>query len=189
MVCGANASAQSPRVAGKAWSADASLGYSYLSHPESPTNRIGLKGVEAGATLGFNSWLGITADLGYSRAANVLGTPSHSDVLTYLAGPVFYPTAQRRVRTYVHGLMGGARVTGPVPVSNGFLIGSWATGFAWAVGGGVEYQVSNSFAVRSGVDYLRTSYFGASLAIQSQNNIRANVSVVYHFGTQRGKRR
>jgi opacity protein-like surface antigen len=189
MACAADTSAQSTVAAGRARSADASLGYSYVSHTEFQSTQVGLNGIDASATFGFNSWLGIKGDLGYFRAANVLGTPSHSDVLSYLVGPVFYPTTQGRVRTYVHALFGGARVTGPVPVAGGFLIGSWATRFACAVGGGIEYQFSDSIGFRTGVDYLRTAYFGPSLTIQGQNNIKATVAMVYFFGSKRRRRR
>jgi hypothetical protein len=42
---------------------------------------------------------GVKADLGYVRAANVLLRGSHSEVLTYLAGPVFYPQVRRHFAT------------------------------------------------------------------------------------------
>ena len=184
-----NASAQSPVTAGKAKSFEVSLGYSYLSHEDSESNRTGLSGAAASFTIGLKSRLGISADLGYSRADNVLGTGSHSDVLSYLAGPVFYPTTQHHVRTYIHVLLGGARVSGPIPVTGGFIVGSWKTGLAWAVGGGIDYHLSDSIALRTGVDYLRTTYYDSSLTIQGQNNIRATVALVYSFGMQSRKRR
>ncbi len=189
LMCAMNASAQSPVTAGQARSFEVSLGYSYLSHEDSDSNRTGLNGAAASVTFGLNSRLAISAELGYSRASNVLGTGTHSDVLSYLAGPVFYPTTQRHVRTYIHALLGGARVSGPVPVPGGINLGSWATGLAWAVGGGIDYRLSDSLALRTGVDYLRTTYFDSSLTIQGQNNIRANVALVYSFGKQSRKRR
>ena len=137
----------------------------------------------------LNSRLGLRGDLGYAWATNALGTPSHSSVLSYMAGPVFYPTNRRHIRTYVHALLGGARVSDPLPVSGGILIGGWATHFAWAVGGGMDFQVSDSIGFRAGVDYMRTAYFGPSLAIRGQNNVRATVAVVYFFGAHARKRR
>ena len=124
----------------------------------------------------------------YAWAANALGTPSHSSVLSYMAGPVFYPTNQRHVRTYVQALLGAARVSDPVPVSDGFLIGGRLTHFAWAVGGGMDFQVSDSIGFRAGVDYMRTAYFSPSLAIQGRNNVRATVALVYFFGAQQRRR-
>jgi opacity protein-like surface antigen len=189
ILCAANASAQSAVTAGKAKCFDVSLGYSYMSRTNGQSSRVGLNGVDASMTVGLYSHLAIRADLGYARADNVLGTPSHSDVLSYMAGPVFYPTTQRHGGTYVHALWGGARVSGPVPVDGGILLGGWAFGYAWAVGGGVNYRVSDSMALRTGVDYVRTTYYGPSLTIQGQNNIRATVAVVYTFGGQSWRRR
>jgi opacity protein-like surface antigen len=189
IVCAADASAQSAVTAGKVRSVDVSLGYSFVSQTSSQSTRVGSNGVDANVTLGLNAHLAVRGDFGYARSANLLGAPSHSSVLSYLAGPVFYPATHGNFDTYVHALLGGARVSGPVPTNGGILIGGWATGFAWAVGGGVDYRVSNSFALRAGVDYLRTGYFSPSLTIQGQNNIRATGGVVYMFGAQRGKRR
>jgi opacity protein-like surface antigen len=177
------ASAQSPLPAAHSRTIDASLGYSYLTRSDNYSNRVGLSGADASLTIDLHSHLAIRADLGYARAANVDGTARHSDVLSYLAGPVFYPTVHRRLVTYVHGLAGAARVTGPILFNGGGSIdGAWVNKFAWAVGGGVEYWVSDSMAVRTGADYLRTSYFEAPSVIKGQNNIRTTVALVYFFG-------
>lgn len=189
LLCAANATAQSTVEAGKAKSVDVSLGYSYVSQPVSSSDRLGLNGVDASATIGLIPHFGIMADLGYARASHALGTPSHSDVLSYLGGPVFYPVVQHKLDPYVHALFGGARVSSPVPVTGGFLIGGYASGFAWAVGGGVDYHVTQSIALRAGLDYMRTSYFGPTLAMQGENNFRAIAAVVYSFGTRERKRR
>ena len=50
---------------------------------------------------------------------------------------------------------GGAKVSGPILTNGGLiLLGGWATGYAWAVGGGVEYRATDSMAIRTGADYL-----------------------------------
>lgn len=171
-----------PAAAGQGKTIDVSLGYAYLSSGESFSNRTGSKGADASFTIRY-SRLGIRADLGYARAANVLGTGRRSSVLTYLAGPVFYPTRHRNFDTYIHALVGGARVSGPVHLnSGGILLGGWATGYAWAVGGGVDYWFSDSLAIRTGADYLRTAYYDPSLVVRGQNNIRTTATVVYFFG-------
>lgn len=183
MLCGTHALAQSPVPTATGRVIDVSLGYSYMNRGGSISNRIGLNGADASFTMGLYSRLSLRADLGYTRAANVLGSGRHSDVLSYLAGPVLYPSIHRHFIIYLHGLVGGARVTGPIFLNGGgFLKGAWTNQFAWAAGGGTEYWVSESLAIRSGVDYLRTAYFDGSLAIRGQNNIRATASVVYFFG-------
>ena len=165
------------------------LGYTYVSHAENQSKRVGLQGAEASFTIGF-SRVGIMADVGYARASNVLGTGRHSDVLSYLAGPVFHPTTRRDFDSYVHVLVGGARVSGPVLTNGGLiLLGGWTMGYAWAVGGGVEYWLTDSMAIRTGADYLRTSYYDSSLVVRGQGNLRTTATVVYYFGKRSRKKR
>jgi opacity protein-like surface antigen len=182
-LCGTPASAQSPVAPASGRVIDVSLGYSYISHADSFSNRVGLNGADASFTMGINPRLAIRGDLGYARAADVLGSGRHIDAFSYMAGPVLFPMTHRHFVTYLHGLAGGARVTGPI-FSNGG--GSPARGFAnefaWAVGGGVDCWVSEAIAIRTGVDYMRTAYFDASRAIRGQNNIRTTASVVYFLG-------
>src|SRR6202171_3829198 len=182
MLCATHASAQSPLAAARGRTIDVSLGYSYVSRGDSRSNRLGLTSADASFTLGA-SRLAIKADWPYAQDSNVFVTGRHSDVLSCLAGPVFHPTRHRYIDTSIHALVGGARVTGPILLNGGgYLAGAWMTNYAWAVGGGAEYWVSDSMAIRFGADYLRTSYFDASLATRGQSNLRATSSVVYFFG-------
>ena len=165
------------------------LGYSYVSQPGNQSTRLGLRGADASFTIGF-SRLGITADVGYARASNVLGTGRHSAVFSYLAGPVFHHTFHRSFDSYVHVLVGGAKVSGPILTSDGtILLGGWTTSYAWAVGGGVEYWVTDSMAIRTGADYLRTAFYDSSLVVRGQSNLRTTASVVYYFGRRPHRRR
>jgi opacity protein-like surface antigen len=77
---------------------------------------------------------------------------------------------------------GAARVNGPIPLGGGaYLLGGWASGLAWAVGGGVQYRVTDGIAIPAGADYVRTSYFELSLTLRGQSNIRSTASIVYSF--------
>lgn len=178
-----------PIATAKSKTIEMGLGYSYVSQPGYQSKRLGLQGADASLTIGF-SRLGITADVGYARASNVLGTGRHSAVLTYLAGPVFHHTVHHRFDTYVHLLVGGAKVSGPILTNDGtILLGGWTTGYAWAVGGGVEYWATDSMAIRTGADYLRTPFYDSSLAVRGQSNIRTTATLVYYFGKpSRGRR-
>jgi len=123
--------------------------------------------------------------VGYARASNLLGTGRHSTVFSYLAGPVFHPAAHRGFDSYVHVLVGGAKVSGPILTNGGLiLLGGWATGYAWAVGGGVEYRVTDSMAIRTGAAYLRPAFYDSSLVVRGQSNLRATATLVYYFGKQ-----
>jgi opacity protein-like surface antigen len=158
------------------------LGYSYLSPQGNQSNRLGLQGADASFTIGF-SRVGITADVGYARASNVLGTGRNSSILTYLAGPVFHHTVHRRFDSYVHVLVGGSKVSSPILTNDGtILLGGWTTGYAWAVGGGVDYWATDSIAIRTGADYLRTPFYDSSLVVRGQSNLRTTAAVIYYFG-------
>lgn len=175
------ASAQLPVPAARGKTIDVSLGFAYESRTGAISNRVGLNGADACFTIGY-SRLGLRVDLGYARASNFEGTGRHTDVLTYMAGPVFHPTMHRNFATYIHALGGAARVSGPVPLTgDGFLLGGWATYFAWMVGGGVDYSLTDSISMRTGVDYIRTSYFDSSLRLRGQSNFRTTATVVYSF--------
>jgi opacity protein-like surface antigen len=174
--------------AAKSKTMEMGLGYSYISQPGSQSKRLGLQGADASFTIGF-SRLSITTDFGYARASNVLNTGQHSTVLTYLAGPVFHHTLHRKFDSYVHVLVGGAKVTGPILTNSGvIMIGGWTTGYAWAVGGGLEYWATDSMAIRTGVDYLSTPFYDSSLAVRNQGNLRSTATLVYYFGRRPRKR-
>jgi opacity protein-like surface antigen len=173
-----------PVAAAKGKTIEMGLGYSYVSQSENQSRRLGLRGADGSFTIGF-SRLGVKADVGYARASNVLGTGRHSDVFSYLAGPVFHPTRHRSFDTYVHALVGGSRVSGPILTNGGrILLGGWSFGYAWAFGGGVEYWVTDSMAVRTGADYMRTAFYDSSLVVRGQGNLKTTASVVYYFGTR-----
>jgi opacity protein-like surface antigen len=170
-------------------SIDAGLGYAYVSHGESASSPVGLWGGDASITIG-SSRLGFKADLADTRAATIPGTRHHNEVLSYLAGPVFHPTIHRNFETYVQTLVGAARISGPVPLGGGaYLLGGWGTGLAWLAGGGVEYRVTDALVIRTGVDYMRTSYFDPSLSFRGQNNLRSTATIVYYFERRSRKRR
>jgi len=172
----------SPIAAARGKTIEMALGYSYVSQAENQSKRLGLRGADASFTIGF-SRLGIKADVGYARTSNVLGTGRHADVLSYLVGPVFRPTMHRGFSTYMHALAGGSRVSGPILTDSGrILLGGWSFGYAWELGGGVEYWVTDSVAIRTGADYMRTAFYDSSLVVRGQSNLKTTASVVYYFG-------
>ena len=173
-------SAQFPVPAATGRSINLSVGYSYLNLAITPSTRVSLSGVETGFTLGIGSKFGVIIDASYMRVSNVLGSKFHSDLLSYLSGPVLYPLHGRRLTTYLRGLIGGARETGATPLNGGFVTG-WVNKFSWACGGGAEYKLSHSLGFRSGADYLHTAYFNGSSAIRGQGNIRATGTVIFYF--------
>jgi len=162
----------------------AGIGLAYLDFDLSPSARKGFLGLESEMSLDLSPRFGAEIEVGYLRASNVFGTGQPSDTLTYLVGPVWYPT-RRSFQPYLHGLVGLARVTGPVPAAaNQFEFGM-ANKLAWQLGAGVEVPVHGPIRLRIGVDYLHSAYFGPLLEIRGQNNVRIMASVEYVFGIHR----
>jgi hypothetical protein len=162
---------------------NAAAGYSYLDLSLAKS-RVGLNGADVNLTADFRSYFGLRLDVGYARGSNVLGSGRHADVLSYLAGPVVYPIHHRKWTFYAEGLVGAARATGPIPSANGFL-GAYVNKLAWVLGGGMEYDLSSSWAFRAGTGYLHTFYYTTPTRIGGQNNLRVVAEIVHRFGGRR----
>jgi hypothetical protein len=184
-VCLSAAFGQLPRAAGRAPNVNAYVGYAYLNENEPSADRTSLNGLDSGITAGFLPHFGLQADVGYVRAANVNASRYHTDLLTFMAGPVL--VARRHKESfYVHALMGGCRATGATPTGTGYLTG-YVLRTAWAVGIGAHRRISPSFAVGVGFDLLHTSFFNAASTLEGEDKARATVSFVYQFGRGREK--
>jgi hypothetical protein len=175
---------QLPVAAGRAANVDVNLGYAYVNGSEPSANRASLNGFDSGITTVFLPHFGLQADIGYVRTANINGSTHHADLLTFLAGPVFYATRRRSGPFYVHALLGGARATGATPTSTGYITG-YAVKTAWATGIGTQHKLSRSFGVRVGLDLIHTSFFNGTRRLQGQANFRATIGLVYSFGDER----
>src|SRR3984957_17958845 len=126
---------------------------------------------------------GLQADFGYSRSFDAFHTGRSADLMTYMAGPVFYAVRRRQLSVYGELLLGAARQTGVNFENNGQMVLGYANEFAWAGGGGVQYEIVPSFSVRVGANYLRTSFFNSNVALQAQPNLRSSVFLIYTFGS------
>ena len=183
------ASAQLPVPTGIAPVTSASFGFSNLLRGASPSGRIGLNGASAGITTDFSDGNGVMLDFGYLRASNVFGTGHRNDVLSYMAGPVWYLKRRPKFVVNVHALVGGARVRGVFPLSSGGFAVGYVHHLAWAFGGGIEHWFSHSMALRVSSDAVHTSFYDSSAMIHGQYDLRATASLLYYFGKGRGKRR
>lgn len=163
---------------------NAAVGYSYLDISQAPNRRAGLNGADANLSVDFRSRVGLRLDVGYARGSNVLGSGRHADVLSYLGGPVAYPFHHKKWTAYGEALVGAARVTGPIPGPSGFL-GAYVNKLAWVLGGGLEYDLSSSWALRAGPDYLHTLYYTTPTRISGRNNVRVVAEIVHRFGGRR----
>jgi hypothetical protein len=181
------ATPQLPRAAAIGSHISASLGYLFTNVEAPASKRIELSGLDAALTIDVVPRLGTRVDVGYARASNVLNSGRHGDVLSYLAGPVFYPVRHRNLAVFAQGLFGAARLTGAVPLSGGGFLTGYANQFACAVGTGAEYRVHDSIGFRIGADYLHTRYADPNPVIRGQNNLRLIGSFVYFFGKRSSK--
>jgi opacity protein-like surface antigen len=180
-----SARAQAPVFAGGGPVIEASAGYSY-QHVATPSlDAIGMQGIDTSINADVTRRFGVKLDVGYSRAFNVYGTTHDSDMLTYMAGPLFYPVRHRSYDIYTELLLGGARQTGINLGANDVTFHGFVNKFAWAAGGGVQYKLTPSFSVRGGADFLHSSFFNDTANIQGQNTIRGVLSIVYTFGEGR----
>jgi opacity protein-like surface antigen len=157
----------------------ASVGYAYTSVNVPSASRLNLNGADVAIIADLSPFFGLIADSSYVRTANVFGTGHDANVLSYLVGPVLYPAAHEKIRVYVHGLIGGAKVDGVIPESGGEYSVGYANKLSWAVGGGIEYQFKPSFALRSSGDYQHTYFFNSDAAVRGQNGFRVVCSVVF----------
>jgi opacity protein-like surface antigen len=150
-------------------------GYSYLHFdaPGVPGNEIppilaNLNGGSASIAVNPMKYLGLVADFG-GYAAGESSDLGSAHLFTFLFGPKvafrsgpFTPFAQV--------LLGGAHLD----------ISGVPNTFAWAAGGGLDYNLSAHWGVRVvQVEYLGT-YFNDG-ATNTQHNIRASAGVVYRF--------
>ena len=160
---------------------DIFAGYSYVREnpATSGARSFSLNGGSASATYHIKDWLSGVADFGGYHNGNILGTHTDGTLSTYLFGPRVTYRSYHRILPFGEALFGvahaGANVLGTSASRNAF---------GMALGGGVDYRLTNRFSIRPlQVDYLLTRFpeFTGSSNRQSQNNLRASAGVVIHF--------
>jgi opacity protein-like surface antigen len=171
-----------PTARGKEF--DASVGYQSLSLDMPPMGWSYLSGIDASMTMRFVPRVGIKADIGYARTLNWLSSGVTATAFDYLGGPVVDLTRNRHISTYAQFLVGGAKLTGPVPFE-GVIGKGLVNNVAFDVGFGVQYSISESIAARVEANYLHTKFYNPSLTLSGEGNFRAVTSIVYCFGKTR----
>jgi hypothetical protein len=178
--------AQEPKPAARGLQPEvrAGIGLAYLDFNLAPAARQGLAELESKISMDLLPGFGAEIEVGYLRTSNVLGSGRHSDRLSYLAGPVWYPS-KWRFHPYVHGLVGLARITGPIPVAPNQFDYGMVNKLAWQLGAGVELHVHGPIRLKIGTDYLHSAFFGPLLDIRGQHDVRILVSIECVFGIHR----
>ena len=165
---------------------DVAVGYSYAAVHFSGKPTVNMNGVDLSGSLNFTPRWGATFDSTYVRGGRDPASGHGSYVLSFLAGPVFVPAQNENTCFFVRALAGVGLVDGSIPVNDLFFRG-WLTRFTWAVGTGIEHNISGPFAVRVNVDYLRTKFVSSDLTVQPQNNLRVSGSLVFRFALRHDK--
>lgn len=174
-----------PPGAGSGPAYDASFGYMYLAMSTPAASGVNLNGLDAAGRIDFNDRWGATVDSSYVRTSNILGTGQNGYVLSFLAGPVFYPLHIHNTRLSLRALAGAGLVDSAVPVAGSTYLHGWVARPSYAVGVGVEHSVWGPFGLRIDGDYLRTAFVDSSDSVQPQNNFRVIASVVVHLKERR----
>jgi len=170
-----------PPVAATAPLIEVGGGYSYVSLEMPGESRVGLNGGDGSIVANIGERWGAMFDASYARMGNVLSTGHGGSVLTFMGGPVFYPVNHGNLRVFFHGLVGLGRVDSAVVTGPETVLAGEVSRIAYAVGGGVEYDLSRRFALRVGPDYLHTTFADVSGKDQGQNNLRMVVSLAFKF--------
>src|SRR5271168_2813507 len=159
---------QGPLSAGVSRVQEGGIGLSYTQANVPSEGQLAINGLQAVFSADINRHFAIKTDFGYSRSFDAFHTGHSADLMTYMAGPVFYAVRREKVSVYGELLLGAARQTGVNFENNGQMVLGYANEFAWASGGGVQYQIVPSFSLRVGADYLRTSFFNYNVMVQGQ---------------------
>jgi len=134
--------------------------------------------------LGANVWRGwgIAADVTGVHAGSIGTSGLPLSLVTTTFGPRYRWHADRRLSLYGQGLIGEANGfrsifparTGQQPEANGF---------ASQVGGGIDYRLSDRFAIRAlDAAWLRTQLPNSTDNVQ--NTLRLGAGIVLRFGRQ-----
>jgi hypothetical protein len=132
-------------------------GFSYMRVDASPS--FNAAGWEFSGEYKPASWIGGVADFSGDYGSN---TSLH----TFLFGPqVHWPA---RVSPFAHILIGAAHVSS---------FGFGSTGFAVAIGGGIDTEIAPSISWR----IIQGDYLPAHLFGSTRNNARISTGIVIHF--------
>jgi opacity protein-like surface antigen len=134
----------------------------------------------------LNHVVGLVADLGANYIGNVNGFALDNTTFTYLFGPRFN-WRMSRLTLYAQPLVGGARFSNaydpgsPLPV-----LGASENTFAAAIGGGVDYRLTDHVAVKPiQLEYVMTQLPSSFVNVnQVQNNLRYSAGIVLRFGSK-----
>ena len=133
------------------------------------------------AAYNANSYLGIVGEF---AGCKVTGLPSGSPgvtAFTYLFGPRLTYRGSGGFEPFGEALFGGTRLS--TSSGGGFGGSGSQNAFSFAIGGGADYKLTKSVAIRlAQFDYLYTKFNEGTGLPQHQNNLRLQAGIVFRFG-------
>ncbi len=156
---------------------DLSGTYSYIRANPSGAGGLNLNGATESVAFGFTNHLSAVADVGQYRFAGLANGQS-SNLYTYVAGPRYTLSAFGRMTVFAQVLAGGGRLTAS---SSGIQAGE--SGFAMAVGGGLDWPIRSHLSLRVlQADYIMTRFENVADTTVQQNHVRISAGIVFRLG-------
>ena len=155
-------------------------GYSYLG-----TSGQGFNGFNGQFTYNRSEALGITGDVGGSYAgqsvnvSGIGGVSAHTRTYTFLVGPTYSYRKLDKLVPFGHLLVGFAHghTSAQTSVIGGpsVNISTSGNGFGLAFGGGVDYELNESWAIRP----VQMNYVSVNVGSGHANAFRYAAGIVY----------
>lgn len=160
---------------------DVSAGFSHVlaNAPPGISDDFGLNRGTAGVSYHLMPRLAVAAQYTGGHTSNISALGQNLTLMTYTAGPrLMYPRG--RFVLFGQALFGGAHASDSYfPTATGYS--TTANSFAYALGGGLDVNMSRHFAIRTlDAQFLHTTFSNGSSNVQRHLTIGAGV--VYKFG-------
>jgi hypothetical protein len=152
------------------------------------SSQIYLNGGDFSAVKNYYRFVGVAVDVSasYNRQSSTINPAINGEtsfVLTYLAGPRFYPFGHHKLTFFGEALVGGGFFHAGIPAVPPFPhLGLNTTALGWAGDIGVDYRLRDHWALRLDGGYFPTRFFSSTYG--GQSNERIVLGVVYSFGVR-----
>ncbi len=146
-----------------------------------------------GGTCDFSGFYGrptITVPANYIAPGNPptnlnLDNSVNSSTYTAMFGPSFASRRNPNVKAFTHILLGVVREDVSLTSKGEILAGTSVRGsdttFGFAVGGGVDFKITNLVAVRGQADWIRSTFKDGG--DDRQNHVRVSMGLVFRLGS------
>lgn len=162
-VIGANAQSQN----------EFNVGYSFTKQEinlSQPTARFD-KDVEFhGGSVGYTRYISPKSVVGITSEASVGFAKNDAYLATVVAGGIVKARNNAVVQPFARAMAGVSRQR----LDNRSFVNATDSSFAYTLGGGIDWKASNKVSIRTGADYVSTSFWG-----DRQDAVRATVGFVF----------